>query len=95
MWESVLEWLSQPAAIAALRIVGVVFAAFLLTRLLKRGVRKVEGKVSEHTTPIRALQRTQTLAKVLSSAGIILIWSSPPSTSSPVWASISRHSSPA
>jgi moderate conductance mechanosensitive channel len=74
MWESVLEWLSHPAAIAALRIVGVVFAAFLLTRLLKRGVRKVEGKVSEHTTPIRALQRTQTLAKVLSSAGIILIW---------------------
>jgi moderate conductance mechanosensitive channel len=74
MWDSVFEWLSQPAAIAALRIVGVVFAAFILTRVLKRGVRKVEGKVSEHTTPIRALQRTQTLAKVLSSAGIILIW---------------------
>jgi moderate conductance mechanosensitive channel len=74
MWESVYEWLSQPAAIVALKIVGVLLTAFVLTRLLRRGVRKVEGKVSEHTTPIRALQRTQTLAKVLSSAGILLIW---------------------
>lgn len=74
MWDSVYEWLSQPAAIVALRIVSVLLVGFVLTRVLKRGVKKVEGKVSEHTTPIRTLQRTQTLAKVLSSAGIILIW---------------------
>jgi len=74
MWESIYEWLSQPAAVVALKIVGVMLTAFVLSRVLRRGVRKVEGKVSEHTSPIRALQRTQTLAKVLSSAGILLIW---------------------
>ncbi len=56
------------------RIVGVMFVAFLLTRVLRRIVLKVKKRVEEHTTPIRTLQRTDTLTRVLSSAGIVIIW---------------------
>jgi small-conductance mechanosensitive channel len=77
-WNTVTEWLSenQTAIIStSLKLAGVLLAAILVTRLLRRAVTRVEAKVSEHTTPIRALQRSQTLAKVLSSAGIVVIWS--------------------
>ena len=69
------DFIANPAVIAGMRIAGVLIAAFLFTRFLRRGVTKVEGKVSQDTTPLRHLQRTQTLAKVVSSAGIVVIWS--------------------
>lgn len=72
---TVPEWLENPIIVGALRIAGLLAASVVLTRLLRRLVTKVEGKVSAETTPIRALQRTQTLTKVLSSAGIVVIWS--------------------
>jgi small conductance mechanosensitive channel len=72
------EFLHDPntaiAAIAGARIAGVLTAAFVLTRLLRRAVTRVESKVGQDTTPLRHLQRTRTLAKVLSSAGIVAIW---------------------
>jgi moderate conductance mechanosensitive channel len=77
-FEGVTSWLTdnQTDLIgSALRVTGVLAAAFLLSRLLRRAVTRIESRVSEDTTPVRALQRTQTLAKVLSSAGIVVIWS--------------------
>ena len=62
------------AAIVGARIAGVVIAAFVLSRLLRKAVTRVEAKVGQDTTPLRHLQRTRTLAKVLSSAGIVVIW---------------------
>jgi small-conductance mechanosensitive channel len=74
-WDTVTAFLTEHSIIAVgLRVCGALVLAFLLSRLLRRMVTRVEKKVSEHTTPIRALQRTQTLAKVLSSAGIVVIW---------------------
>jgi len=76
-WDKFAEWLGenqQEFIGAGLRIVGVAIGAFLLSRFLRRIVGRVEKKVSEHTTPMRTLQRTQTLTKVLSSAGIVIIW---------------------
>jgi moderate conductance mechanosensitive channel len=69
------ESIANPAVIAGARVAGVLIVAFLLTRILRRGVTKVESKVSQDTTPLRHLQRTETLAKVVSSAGIVVIWS--------------------
>jgi moderate conductance mechanosensitive channel len=77
-WDALTEWLSENQAVViatSLKIAGILLVAALLTRLLRRAVTRVEAKVSEQTTPIRALQRSQTLAKVLSSAGIVVIWS--------------------
>jgi moderate conductance mechanosensitive channel len=68
-------WFENPIVVGSSRIVGLIAVAFVLTRLLRRLVMKVEGKVSADTTPIRALQRTQTITKVLSSAGVVVIWS--------------------
>jgi small-conductance mechanosensitive channel len=73
-WENLFEWLRNDYVVSGLRLVLVFAAAALLTRLLRRAVNRIENKVAEHTTPIRALQRTQTLTKVLSSAGIVIIW---------------------
>ncbi|MGH2820607.1 MAG: mechanosensitive ion channel family protein [Actinomycetota bacterium] len=72
--DNLLEWLQLDLVTTSLKIVAVLVAAVLLSRLLRRAVTKVEQKVSEDTTPIRALQRTQTLTKVMSSAGIVAIW---------------------
>jgi small conductance mechanosensitive channel len=58
----------------ALRLAGVVLTALVLTWFARRLVRRVEAKVAEKTTPIRALKRTQTLTKVLSSTAIVFIW---------------------
>jgi small conductance mechanosensitive channel len=69
------DLLQNRAVLAGVRIAGVVLFAFLLTTILRRAVRRLEAKVGEDTTPLRALQRTQTLAKVASSAGIVAIWS--------------------
>jgi small conductance mechanosensitive channel len=76
-WDKFTEWLGenqQQIIGSSLKIVGILIGAFLLSRFLRRVVRRVETKVSEHTTPMRTLQRTQTLTKVLSSAGIVVIW---------------------
>jgi moderate conductance mechanosensitive channel len=72
--EVVTDWLREEALGPAIKIAVTLLVAVLLARLLRRAVRKVEAKVAEHTTPIRALQRTQTLTKVLTSAGIVAIW---------------------
>ncbi|MGH2756102.1 MAG: mechanosensitive ion channel family protein, partial [Actinomycetota bacterium] len=69
------DLISNPAVIAGIRIAGVLVAAFVVTHFLRRAVTKVESKVAGDTTPLRHLQRTQTLAKVVSSAGIVIIWS--------------------
>ena len=76
-WDKFVEWLGenqQEIIGSGLRIAAVLIGAFLLSRFLRRIVGRVENKVSEHTTPIRTLQRTQTLTKVLSSAGVVIIW---------------------
>ena len=69
------DLLNNQGVIAGIKIAGIVISAFVLTTILRRAVRKLESKVGEETSPMRALQRTQTLAKVLSSAGIVVIWS--------------------
>lgn len=73
-WETVENlwdiWLVQ----TAIQIGLVLIIAFVLTRLLRRITTKVGTKVSQETTPLRALQRTETLTRVLSSAGIVVIW---------------------
>lgn len=69
------DLLQNRAVIAGIQIAGVLIGAFVLTTILRRAVRRLESKVSEETTPLRALQRTQTMAKVASSAGIVVIWS--------------------
>jgi moderate conductance mechanosensitive channel len=77
-WDTISGWITdnQATIIAtSLKIVGVLVAAILVTRFMRKTVQRVEMRVSEDTTPIRALQRSQTLAKVLSSAGIVIIWS--------------------
>jgi small-conductance mechanosensitive channel len=74
-WESIPELLNNDYVVSVLRLLLVVAAAVLFTRLLRRAVTRVEGKVAEHTSPVRALQRTQTLTKVVSSTGIVVIWS--------------------
>jgi small conductance mechanosensitive channel len=76
-WDKFVEWLGenqQEVLGSGLRIAAILIGAFLLSRFLRRIVGRVEKKVSEHTTPMRTLQRTQTLTKVLSSAGIVVIW---------------------
>ena len=74
-WNTATDWLATPMVGAGLKIGALVMGAFLVSRMLRRVVTKVESKVSENTTPIRALQRTQTLTRVVSSAGIVVIWS--------------------
>ena len=73
-WQTVQDlwdvWIVQ----TAIQIALVLIVAFVLTRLLRRITTKVGNKVSQDTTPIRALQRTETLTRVLSSAGIVVIW---------------------
>jgi small-conductance mechanosensitive channel len=74
-WADVLEVLDNQIILNALRIAGVLIVAFLVTRFLRRATQRVGKKVSEQTSPMRALQRTETLTRVLSSAGIVVIWS--------------------
>jgi small-conductance mechanosensitive channel len=73
-WQAIQDlwdvWIIQ----TAIQIALVLVVAFVLTRLLRRITTKVGNKVSQETTPIRALQRTETLTRVLSSAGIVVIW---------------------
>jgi len=74
-WSSVTSFLSNAAVISALRVAAVLLGAILLVRFMRRAVVRLQSKVSEDTTPMRSLQRTQTLAKVASSAGMVVIWS--------------------
>ena len=73
-WQSMVDLFQNPAVLAVLRIAGVAIAAFLLARSLRKAVTRLQGKVSDQTSPMRSLQRTQTLAKVASSAGIVVVW---------------------
>lgn len=73
-WETIASWLEIDAVVTGIKVVAVIIVAFLLTRGLRRAVIRLEAKVSADTTPLRALRRTETLAKVLSSAGIAVIW---------------------
>jgi small-conductance mechanosensitive channel len=72
-WEEIANW-AQGHYDVGLRLGAILLAASLFSLFLRRAVNGIEKKVSEHTTPIRSLQRTRTLAKVLSSAGILVIW---------------------
>jgi small conductance mechanosensitive channel len=73
-WQTVQNLWSIWVIETAIQIALVLVVAFVLTRLLRRITTKVGNKVSQETTPIRALQRTETLTRVLSSAGIVVIW---------------------
>lgn len=76
-WDQLTAWIGdnqEKIVTGGLRVAAILVATFLVTRLLRRLVTRVQGKVAEHTTPIRTLQRTETLTKVLSSAGIVVIW---------------------
>jgi moderate conductance mechanosensitive channel len=73
-WETVQELWDVWAIQTAIQVALVLLVAFVLTRLLRRITTKVGNKVSQDTTPVRALQRTETLTRVLSSAGIVVIW---------------------
>ena len=73
-WETVRSWGDIWLVGTGLQIALVLIIAFILTRLLRRITTKVGNKVSQETTPMRALQRTETLTRVLSSAGIVVIW---------------------
>lgn len=73
-WSDVGEVITHPAVAAGLRVVGMVAAAFAVSHLLRRSVRRIEQRVADQTSPLRTLQRTQTLAKVATSAGIVTTW---------------------
>ena len=74
MWETLLSWFEIQAVTVGLRIAFVLLGAILLTRVLRIVVRRVEGRVSKDTTPMRGLKRAETLTKVLTSGGIVVIW---------------------
>lgn len=77
-WDTVRSIVSSDTFIEASKVGGritlVMVAAFILTRLLRKAVQRVDAKVAEHTTPMRTLQRTRTLAGILSSSGLVVIW---------------------
>lgn len=70
-WDRIVQWLGDNQEHflgSGLRVAGVLIGALLLVRLLRKAVTRVEGKVPEHTTPVRGLQRTQTITKVVQNA---------------------------
>lgn len=77
-WENVQELFANEtfttALVTGVKITGILIAALLLSRMLRRSVQKLDAKVSEQTTPLRNLQRTRTLANILSSSGLVVIW---------------------
>lgn len=73
-WSDIGELLNNDVAARALRVAGLLIAAVVISHLLRKSVTKVEARVSKDTTPLRHMQRTQTLAKILSSTGIVVIW---------------------
>ncbi|MFN2388688.1 MAG: mechanosensitive ion channel family protein [Actinomycetota bacterium] len=73
-WAGVSEFLRNAAVIVGLRVVGVLLGAILLSALLRRAVGRVETRISLQGTGARHAQRTRTLTKVLTSAGIVTIW---------------------
>lgn len=73
-WNDVLDLLKNEAFQTLLRIVGVLLVALVLTWLMRRGVRRMESRVAQETTPLRQLKRTQTLTKVMTSAGTVVLW---------------------
>ena len=73
-WSNVLELLQEDFSIRLMRIGLIVVTALFLTWLMRRGVRRMEARVGQDTTPLRQLQRTRTLAKVLTSTGTVILW---------------------
>lgn len=67
-------WLAGAAASTPGRVALAVGGAAALTWAFRRAARRAERRVSEHTTPLRTLQRTHTLAAVLASSGIVAVW---------------------
>lgn len=74
-WSSIEAFLSRDGIVSALRVAGILLGAVLCVQMMRRGVTRLQAKVSDQDSPLRSLQRTQTLAKVASSAGIVGIWS--------------------
>ncbi len=73
-WDEIAAWLREDAVLVGLRVLGVVLGAIVLTGLLRRAVKRVEVKAARSGAGVRAVQRTRTLTRVLSSAGIVTIW---------------------
>jgi small conductance mechanosensitive channel len=77
-WEGIKGFFENERVVAltgtGLKIALTLVIAFVLTRLLRKAVQKVDAKVAEQTTPMRNLQRTRTLANILSSTGMVVIW---------------------
>ncbi|MDQ3645507.1 MAG: mechanosensitive ion channel family protein [Actinomycetota bacterium] len=73
-WDEIADFLRNAAVLIGLRVVGVILGAVLLTALLRRAVRKVETRIALQGAGARHAQRTRTLTKVLTSAGIVAIW---------------------
>lgn len=78
-WNGIQALFENQALMGAVKTVGqitlIVVIAFVATRLMRKAARRVDAKVAEHTTPLRNLQRTRTLATILSSTGAVIIWS--------------------
>lgn len=73
------EWIRAPATLVGLRVLGILLAAILLSALLRRAVGRVETRMAKQGEAKpgeteRAAQRTRTLTRVLTSAGIVTIW---------------------
>lgn len=77
-WQSIIDFFQNETVTkvggTALRIALVLVVAFFLVRLLRRAVQRMDKKVSQETTPLRNLQRARTLANILSSTGMVIIW---------------------
>jgi small-conductance mechanosensitive channel len=56
------------------KVALIIVVAFVLTRMMRRAAQRIDSKVTENTTPMRNLQRTRTLANILSSTGMVVIW---------------------
>ncbi len=78
-WNGIQELFGNDAFQAAMvrggRIAAIILGAFLLTRLIRKGAQRLDAKVANETSPMRNLQRTRTLANILSSTGMVVIWS--------------------
>lgn len=75
LFTSIMSLFEQEVVSSSLRVIAVLLGAVVSVRMVRRAVTRLHAKVSAQTSPLRALQRTQTLAKVASSAGIVAIWS--------------------
>lgn len=73
-WETLGNWVAEDAVIVGLRVAGILVGAVVLSALLRRAVRRVEKRISTGDAEARTVQRTRTLTRVITSAGIVTIW---------------------